>query len=63
MTEAKKVLVKQVRSGNGRVPEIKATLRALGVGRIGSAREHSLTKPVYGMLRRVRHLVLVKEVQ
>ena len=63
MTAAKKVMVKQVRSGNGRIPEVRATLRALGLGRIGSAREHSLTQPIYGMLRKVRHLVLVQEIR
>lgn len=57
-----KIKVTQVRSGAGRTKEVLATLQALGLGRIGREREHKLTAPIYGMLRRVKHLVRVEKV-
>ncbi len=57
----KKVLVKQVRSTNNREQRVKATLQALGLGKIGSEKEHVLTPPTTGMLRAVQHLIVVYE--
>ena len=62
MKTGMKVKVKQIRSKAGRVPEVAATLRALGLGRIGMERQHIINSCVWGMLRRVRHLVRVYEV-
>jgi large subunit ribosomal protein L30 len=55
--------VTQVRSGIGRKPKQRGTLRALGLGRIG--RTHTLPdRPeIRGMLAKVPHLVKVEEVE
>ena len=60
--QGKKVLVSQVRSANSATAEVQDTLSALGLGRIGNKREHSLNACVWGMLRKVNHLVKVTEV-
>lgn len=57
----RKVIVRQVRSANRRTNRIKATLSALGLGRIGNERVHLLSPSVYGMLRQVRHLIEVND--
>lgn len=51
----------QVRSAIGQSPAHRGTLRALGLGRIGSSREHDGGPVLAGMLRKVRHLVRVEE--
>ncbi|MGC9154071.1 MAG: 50S ribosomal protein L30 [Ferrimicrobium sp.] len=63
VTSEKQLRVRQVRSLIGSKPIHKGTLRALGLGRIG--REHVLPdRPeIRGMLRNVRHLVVVEEIQ
>jgi large subunit ribosomal protein L30 len=53
------VRIEQVRSSNGTDPKQKATLRALGLGRIGKAVEHKDTPQLQGQLRVVSHLVEV----
>jgi ribosomal protein L30 len=57
----KSVVVFQVRSSSGRNPSVISTLEALGLGRIGKKRSHVLNDSLYGMLRKVRHLVRVVE--
>jgi large subunit ribosomal protein L30 len=52
----------QVRSSIGQSPRHRGTLRALGLGRIGSSREHEVGPVLAGMLRKVRHLVKVEEI-
>lgn len=58
----KKLTITQVRSSIGSKPKQKATLRALGLRRIG----HCVIKPdrpeIRGMVRKVAHLVRVEEV-
>ncbi len=61
--EGKKVTVTQVRSANGNTERVHRTLSALGLGRIGKQQEHTLNACVWGMLRKVRHLVRVFEVK
>ncbi len=56
-----KVLVKQVRSEIGYARDQRATLRGLGLRRIGSERELEDTPAVRGMIHKVRHLVQVQE--
>jgi len=51
--------IKQVRSVNGANPSQKATLRALGLGRIGKAVERKDSPQLKGQLRVVSHLVEV----
>ena len=54
--------VTQVRSGIGRKPPQRGTLRALGLGRIGKSKVLSDRPDVRGMLAKVSHLVEVEEV-
>ena len=54
--------VTQVRSGIGRKPPQRGTLRALGLGRIGRTKVLSDRPDVRGMLAKVSHLVEVEEV-
>ena len=53
--------VTQIRSQIGQTPRHRGTLRALGLGRIGSSHEHEPSPQLDGMLRKVRHLVKVEE--
>jgi large subunit ribosomal protein L30 len=53
------VKVRQVRSANGTNPDQKATLRALGLGRIGKAVERKDSPQLQGQLKVVSHLVEV----
>jgi large subunit ribosomal protein L30 len=55
------VKITQVRSQIGQSERHRGTLRALGLGKIGSTREHQQTEVLAGMLRKVRHLVKVEE--
>lgn len=58
---SKRIVIKQVRGAAGRDPATKATLRALGLGRIGKQREYNANPAILGMARRVAHLVSVQE--
>jgi large subunit ribosomal protein L30 len=53
------VKIKQVRSANGCNPAQKATLSALGLGRIGKAVERKDSPQLQGQIRTVVHLVEV----
>ncbi len=53
------VKIKQVRSANGTNPAQKATLQALGLGRIGKAVERKDSPQLQGQIRTVSHLVEV----
>ena len=54
------VKIRQVKSANGAKPNQRATLRALGLGRIGKAVERKDSPQLQGQLRVVSHLVEVK---
>jgi large subunit ribosomal protein L30 len=54
-----KVRVTQTRSQIGQSQRHRGTLRALGLGKIGSTAEHDDGPVFAGMLRKVRHLVKV----
>ena len=54
--------VMQVRSLIGSKQDHKRTVRALGLKRIRDSRVHEDTPQIRGMLHKVRHLVLVEEV-
>ena len=56
----KKVKVTQIKSSIRRSDKQKATLKALGLNRIGQSREHNLTPQVEGMLKKVDFLVNVE---
>jgi large subunit ribosomal protein L30 len=53
------VKIRQVRSSNGSNPSQKATLYALGLGKIGSSAERKDSPQLQGQLRVVSHLVEV----
>jgi large subunit ribosomal protein L30 len=56
----KLVRVRQVRSGAGRDRRQKATLRALGLNRIGRSRVLPDNPQVRGMVAKVPHLVVIE---
>lgn len=59
---AGKLKITQVKSGISRKPKQRATLKALGLGRIGATREYTDNPQVRGMAASVAHLVTVEEV-
>jgi large subunit ribosomal protein L30 len=56
-----KLKIVQVRSQIGQTAKHRGTLRALGLGKIGSSVEREESPQVAGMLRKVRHLVRIEE--
>lgn len=61
MEERQKVRVRLVRSVIGSNQRVRATVAGLGLRRVGSERELVRSTAVGGMIRRVAHLVEVKE--
>jgi large subunit ribosomal protein L30 len=57
----KTVTVRQVRSAIGTKPKHRATLRALGLRKIGASNELPDRPEIRGMIARVPHLVSVEE--
>jgi large subunit ribosomal protein L30 len=55
------ISVKQVKSANGSNPSQKATLYALGLGKIGSSVERKDSPQLRGQLKVVSHLVEVQD--
>lgn len=53
------ISVKQIKSSNGSNPSQKATLYALGLGRIGNTAERKDSPQLRGQLKVVEHLVEV----
>ena len=51
--------LRQVKSASGTNPSQKATLRALGLGRIGNAAERKDSPQLQGQIKVVSHLVEV----
>ncbi len=60
---AKKLLITQTRSVIDRLEDQKRTIKALGLGRPNYTVEHEDTPQIRGMIRKVIHLVEVKEVE
>lgn len=56
-----KVQVKLVKSIIGQNKKNKATIEALGLGKIDSTVEHELNPQIEGMLRKVNHIVEITE--
>jgi large subunit ribosomal protein L30 len=56
-----KVKITQSRSDIKRPETQQRTLRALGLGRLHKSVEVELTPQIAGMIRKVNHLVIVKE--
>jgi len=55
------VKIRQTRSANGIKPNQRATLRALGLGRPGTAVERPDSPQLRGQLRVIEHLVSVTD--
>ena len=53
------IRIRQVRSGIGFDRTQKATLKALGLGRIGRTRERPDNPQIRGMVAKIPHLVVV----
>jgi large subunit ribosomal protein L30 len=55
----KRLRIKQVKSGIGRLKNHKRVLRALGLRHPGSVVEHDDSVTIRGMVEKVKHLVVV----
>ena len=53
--------IKQVKSANGTNPKQRASLRTLGLGKIGRTTEREDHPTVRGLIHSVRHLVEVSD--
>jgi large subunit ribosomal protein L30 len=60
-TGKKKIKIRQVRSGIGFDKTQKATLRALGLVKIGRVREFPDNPAIRGMIAAISHLVVVEK--
>lgn len=60
---ATRLAIRYVRSAIGRTKRQKDTIAALGFRRIGEVIEHEDNPAIRGMIRKVGHLVEVREVQ
>ncbi|GMO43120.1 MAG: 50S ribosomal protein L30 [Termitinemataceae bacterium] len=58
----KKLRIHLVRSTIGRLPKQRATVRSLGLRKIGSTVETVANEAVLGMVKKVSHLVSVEEI-
>lgn len=58
---AKLIKITQTRSSIGRLPKHKATLRGLGLRRIGHTVEREDTPAIRGMVNQVYYMVKVEE--
>ncbi|MDR1106174.1 MAG: 50S ribosomal protein L30 [Treponema sp.] len=57
-----KIRIRLVKSTIGALPKQRATVRSLGLRKIGSCTEQEASPAILGMVRAVSHLVLVEEV-
>ncbi|MDR2417492.1 MAG: 50S ribosomal protein L30 [Treponema sp.] len=60
---AQKIKIWLVRSTIGALPRQRATVRSLGLRKIGSSSEQEASPTILGMVRVVSHLVVVEEVK
>ena len=56
----KRISVRQIGSQAGANGRVKATLQALGLGKIGKVKEHNFSDPIRGMVKKVSNLVEVE---
>ncbi|MDR1352007.1 MAG: 50S ribosomal protein L30 [Treponema sp.] len=59
---AGKIRIRLVRSTIGALPKQRATVRSLGLRKIGSVTEQEATPAILGMVRVVAHMVSVEDV-
>lgn len=60
---AKLLKITQIKSSIGKHKKAKHTLKALGLGRIGKSKIHKNNPSIHGMLRVVKGLVKVEEIE
>jgi large subunit ribosomal protein L30 len=60
---AEKIRIKLVRSVIGTLPKQRATVRSLGLRKIGSVSEQEASPTILGMVKVVSHLVSVEEIK
>jgi len=58
-----KIKISLVRSTIGQIPKHRATVRSLGLRKIGSSTVQEDTPAIKGMVRAVSHLVSVEDVK
>ncbi len=58
-----RVRITYVKSSIGYAKDQKATLKALGLRRLGQTVEHDATPAILGMVEKVKHLVKVERVE
>ena len=61
--EYPKVKITQIRSTINRPKRQKATIQALGLGKMNKTVEKSVTPQILGMIKAVSHLISVEEVE
>ena len=60
---AQKIRIRLARSVIGSLPKQRATVRSLGLRKIGSVSEQEDTPVIRGMVKIVSHLVTVEEIK
>ena len=60
---ANRIKIRLIRSTIRALPKQRATVRALGLRKIGSVSEQEASPAVLGMLRVIAHMVTVEEVK
>jgi large subunit ribosomal protein L30 len=58
-----KIRIKLVKSVIGCLPRQRATVRSLGLRKIGSSSEQEASPAILGMVKAVSHLVAVEEIK
>ena len=58
----KNIKITLVRSVAGSLPKQRATIKALGLGKMHSSVVHEATPATLGMVRKVAHMVKVEEI-
>jgi large subunit ribosomal protein L30 len=59
---ARRLRIRQIRSASGHPSDQGRTVRALGIRRLQHEVEHDDTPQIRGMVFKVRHLVMVEEI-
>lgn len=59
---AKKIKLTKIKSSIGAPNKQKATVKALGLGKIGSSITHKQTPDIMGMAKKIKHLIKAEEV-
>ncbi|GHV68885.1 50S ribosomal protein L30 [Spirochaetia bacterium] len=60
---AQKIKIRLIRSTIGALPKQRATVRSLGLRKIGSSTEQEASPAILGMVKAVSHLVSVEDVK